>query len=187
MKKIFLLLMMVSNLSGFAMAQNSLSRDQRDACEALLCLSSGQRPDECAPPLRRYFSISHRKPQDTLRGRTDFLKLCPAAKSDSKMQALVNDIGNGAGRCDAASLNAALATWDGNGTSAIMPGYCANYFQNSYTDLKSTAPLYVGTPSRGGFWVEPVQYSQAVKTYNAKIAAEDAAAAIAAQPKPEGR
>jgi hypothetical protein len=165
--------------SGAAMSQDFFTGDARDACEAIMCLSSGQRPEQCAPPLRRYFSISYKKLSDTLRGRANFLKLCPAAQSDGKMQALVNDISNGAGRCDAASLNAASASWFGNGTTGTMPSYCSSYVQNSYTDLKQTVPLYVGIPARGGYWVEAPQYAQALKDYTARIAAEDAAAAAA--------
>lgn len=32
----------------------------RLACEAVLCLSSGDRPSECAPSIKRYFSIKHK-------------------------------------------------------------------------------------------------------------------------------
>lgn len=179
LKQLILAIALGASLTTPAMSQDFLTGDARDACEAILCLSSGQRPDECTPPLRRYFSISFKKLSDTLRGRTDFLNLCPAAKSDSKMQALVSDISNGAGRCDAASLNAGAASWSGNGTTGTMPSYCTSYAQNSYTDLKKTVPLYVGIPARGGYWVESPQYAQALKDYTARIAAEDAAAAAA--------
>ncbi|MDR2207460.1 MAG: hypothetical protein LBE22_00575 [Azoarcus sp.] len=36
-------------------------------------------------------------------------------------------------------------------------------------------PVYVGDPARGGFWVEPAQYQQALEKYNARIAQENAA------------
>jgi hypothetical protein len=167
-------------LTTSAMAQDLLDGDTRSACEAIVCLSTGSRPSECNASLARYFSINFKKFSDTLQGRTDFLNLCPAAKTDSKMQKLVNDIANGAGRCDAASLNAGSASWFGNGTGATLPSYCTSYAQNAYTDLKTAVPLYVGTPERGGYWVEVSQYAQALKEYNARIAAEDAAAAAAA-------
>ena len=37
-------------------AQQVLTGDTRFACEAMLCLASGQRPDECTPSLQRYWS-----------------------------------------------------------------------------------------------------------------------------------
>ena len=60
-------------------AQQVLTGDTRFACEAMLCLASGQRPDECTPSLQRYFSIRLRRFNDTQRARSSFLKLCPAA------------------------------------------------------------------------------------------------------------
>ena len=42
-----------------------LEGDKRLACEAILCLSSGTRPSECAPSLSRYFGISMKKLSDT--------------------------------------------------------------------------------------------------------------------------
>ena len=48
-----------------------LQGDQKDVCEALLCLSSPQRPSECSPSLKKYFSI--KKPGD----RAAFLNKCP--------------------------------------------------------------------------------------------------------------
>lgn len=60
-------------------AQQVLTGDTRFACEALLCLASGQRPDECTPSLQRYFSIKLRKFNDTQGARSSFLNLCPAS------------------------------------------------------------------------------------------------------------
>ena len=60
-------------------AQQVLTGDTRFACEAMLCLASGQRPDECTPSLQRYFSIKFRKFNDTQRARSSFLNLCPAS------------------------------------------------------------------------------------------------------------
>lgn len=173
-------------ISTPAMSQG-LSDDARDACAAILCLSSGKRPDECTPPIRRYFSISYRKLSDTLRGRADFLSLCPAAKSDSKMGSLTDAIVNGAGRCDASSLNAnqvVMGGRSGNGEtyqiSNTLPSACTTLVSHAYTDLKNTLPVYVGLPERQGFWVTPAEYAQAVQGYNVRIAAEDAAARQAA-------
>lgn len=178
--KLILAVSISAALTTSAMAQDLLDGDTRSACEAIVCLSTGSRPSECNPSLARYFSISFKKFSDTLQGRTDFLSLCPATKTDSKMQKLVSDIANGAGRCDAASLNAGSASWVGNGIDGTLPSYCTSYTQNAYTDLKTAVPLYIGTPERGGYWVEVSQYAQALKDYNERIAAEDAAAAASA-------
>lgn len=86
-----------------------LSGDERTACECVLCLSSGTRPSECTPPLQKYFSIKAKKMSDTIKKRKNFLELCPAANETPEMKALVNAIANGAGRCDAAELNKAMA------------------------------------------------------------------------------
>lgn len=59
---------------------DSLTGDAKDACEALLCLSSSDRPGECDPPIARYLSIVKRTAKKTAQARADFLKLCPVAK-----------------------------------------------------------------------------------------------------------
>ena len=160
-----------SAASAQAQAQEGFTGDVKLACEAILCLSTGQRPSQCTPSLKRYFSISYRRFSDTLKGRTSFLQLCPAANQDAKMQALVNDIANGAGRCDAASLNLALASWNIEGSSGSIgdgaPSYCTAYSANAYTN--GVAARYVGTPERNGFWVDPADYEQALRDYNARI------------------
>lgn len=74
------------------------------ACEALLCLSSNVRPSECTPSLNHFFSITRKEWSDTLSARKAFLNLCPAS-SEVGMPELVDAIADGAGRCDAASLN----------------------------------------------------------------------------------
>lgn len=78
MKRIVAALAVV--LSSFAVqsanAQN-LSAIASLACEATLCLSTGQRPTECTPSLKKYFSIVFSKPWKTIQARRNFLKLCP--------------------------------------------------------------------------------------------------------------
>ena len=69
-------------------AQQVLTGDTRLACEAMLCLLSGQRPDECTPSLQRYFSIKLRKFNDTQRARSNFLNLCPASNAQNVGQIL---------------------------------------------------------------------------------------------------
>ena len=158
-----------------ATAQDELTGDTRLSCEAVLCLSSGTRPSECAPSLSRYFGIHKKKFSDTLRARQDFLNQCPAASSSPEMQSLVSAIARGAGRCDAASLNATLRRWTGGdeGTISIsnqMPDYCAAYTGHIYTDFHTGGfmPQYVGTPEHDGYWVEAPEYEQALAEYQAQ-------------------
>ena len=163
-----------------ASAQEVLTGDTRLACEAILCLSTGTQPGECTPSLRRYFSISHRKLSDTIRGRINFLNLCPAAHQTPAMAALVNAQANGAGRCDAASLNVVGRSWTGLDEGMVyisnqMPSYCTAYTSNAYTDFSGAVPRYVGLPERSGYWVEGQDYARALAEYNARIRSEDEA------------
>jgi hypothetical protein len=86
---------------------NVLTGDKRLACEAILCLSSGQKPSECKPSLERYFGIKKKKASDTIKARVKFLEKCPAS-SEGDMKQRIKEIANGAGRCDAAFLNQTL-------------------------------------------------------------------------------
>lgn len=170
----------VLSMSVPANAQNVLTGDTKLACEALLCLVSGTRPNECTPSLQRYFSISYRRFTDTIRGRVNFLNLCPAGNQTPEMQLLVNAIANGAGRCDAASLNLEMQLWTGSDTgytyiSNQLPDYCSAYLENQYSNIGGLTPKYVGAPERGGFWVAADDYDAALATYKARIATEDAA------------
>lgn len=159
-----------------ARADDVLTGDVRLACEAILCLSSGVRPGECAPSLARYFGISYRKWSDTVRGRLNFLNLCPVSSQTPEMQTLVNAMSQGAGRCDAAALNSSLRVWYGEGESYIgnqMPAYCAAYTGHAYTYFVDVLPMYVGTPERGGYWVEAQDYQTALAQYNERIRREN--------------
>ncbi|KTT27465.1 conjugal transfer protein TrbM [Pseudomonas oryzihabitans] len=176
-KRLFALAALVIALgtdAGTANAQEVLTGDTRLACEAVLCLSSGSRPSECSPSLERYFGIKKRKLSDTIKARANFLQLCPASSQTPAMQSLVTAISQGAGRCDAQSLNANLQEWTGRDHDRIyisdqMPDYCAAYISNAYTDFNSsgTLPRYVGTPEQGGYWVEARDYDRALADYNA--------------------
>lgn len=131
-----------------------LTGDVKLACEALLCLSSGTRPSECAPSLARYFSISFRKFSDTIRGRINFLNLCPTSSAEG-IPSLVNAIAYGAGSCEPDSLNARLelanvADGDPSYIDNNLPGECATYASNPYTSLRLA---YEGVPGEGGRWV----------------------------------
>lgn len=178
--RIFTVAGLVAFSSIPSQAQEVLTGDTRLACEAVMCLASSVRPGECQPSLRKYFSISARKLRDTIRGRVNFLRLCPASQQTPQMSSLVEAISNGAGRCDAGSLNLELVQYisDGDSYTTIignqLPDYCGAYMNNGLTNLTSTMPKYVGLPERGGKWVEPDQYDQALAEYNARIAAEDA-------------
>lgn len=170
-------LILMSGVPVQAQAQAVLTGDVRLACEAILCLSSSTRPGECAASLRRYFSINHTKLTDTLRARLNFLNLCPAAGQDAGMKSLVRVIRDGAGRCDAASLNRSLAVYDSEGELLHirnnLPTYCGVYYSHEYTDLSDDLARYVGTPSRGGRWVEAHQYEAELAKYIKRIEAED--------------
>lgn len=158
---------------------NVLTGDVRLSCEALLCLSSAVQPGACAPSLSRYFSITGKKWSDVFNARWAFLMLCPATASDNNMKELSHAIINGAGRCDANSLNYSLIVFGDESSpdviSNMMPWYCSAYINSPYTDLSSVTPVYVGIPSRGGYWVEPVNYAAALAAYQRRIEEEDRA------------
>lgn len=171
------------NFTGSASAE-PLAGDTKLACEAILCLATGQPPGECTPALRKFFSIWSWKLSDTLRGRRNFLTLCPTA-SDDKTKSLVAAIVEGAGQCDAASLNVNLTYSCGSGDSGItcispaMPQVCKTYAQHPYT-RGIALPRYVGDPMRGGLWADASTYQQVLAAYNARLAQEAAAATSSA-------
>jgi len=182
MKKLLVLFFLVV-LGPIAQAEDILDGDERLACEAILCLSSGQRPSECIPSLRRYFGISKSTWDRTIDAREDFLNQCPASNHDSSMGQLVRAIARGAGRCDPEGLNTFLRTqvYDNDKHEYVyvigntMPAYCDAYHNHEYTYFTDTMPMYVGVPLRGGKWVEASNYATELAAYNARIAAEDAA------------
>jgi hypothetical protein len=79
MKKIITLVAMLGALCCYAQEQEYtyFEGDKKLACEAVLCLATGNRPDECAPSLNRYFSINPKNAADRIRARQNFLNLCP--------------------------------------------------------------------------------------------------------------
>lgn len=199
-----IVLLAVAVVAGPVMAQDGvLTGDQRLACEAVLCLASGTRPTECTPSLQRYFSISYSDFRDTIRGRVDFLRQCPASNQTAEMSSLVDAMGNGAGRCDSMSLNLTLrsARWVQAAAdrstlvppmvmvvyiSDQMPGFCSAYLGHQYTFMGGAMPKYVGVPERGGLWVDAANYDAALAEYTARVAAEDAAAAAQQGTLPRG-
>lgn len=161
---------------GSAVAAAELTGDTRLACEAILCLSSGSRPSECSPSLSRYFGINKKKLSDTLSARQDFLSLCPASEDSKEMRDLVRAISQGAGRCDAVSLNSALGVWRGTTedgypmVSNKRPGYCNAYSSHEYTAFDDDLPRYVGTPEERGYWVEGKDYDRELAKYEKELA-----------------
>ncbi|WBX89184.1 TrbM/KikA/MpfK family conjugal transfer protein [Achromobacter mucicolens] len=161
---------------GTAAAADELTGDTRLACEAILCLSSRSRPSECSPSLSRYFGINKKKLSDTLSARQDFLSLCPASEDSKEMRDLVRAISQGAGRCDAVSLNSALGVWRGTTedgypmVSNKRPGYCNAYSSHEYTAFDDDLPRYVGTPEERGYWVEAKDYDRELAKYEKELA-----------------
>lgn len=162
-----------------------LTGEARLACEAVLCLSSSERPSECNPALSHYFGIKrYRKGAldwgKTVNARKAFLGLCPASSSTDtgNMPALIHAIAQGAGRCDADFLNQRLRVpkvrrectlGDGSDRdrcyqvsyyviSDKKPAYCQAYEENGLTALDKTE--YVGSPETGGRWVTVNQHEQ---------------------------
>jgi hypothetical protein len=165
-----------------AQAQDILTGDSRLACEAVLCLATGQRPNECTPSLQRYFGIRHHKPGDTIRERINFLKKCPTSNQSPQMASLIDSMAAGAGTCDPASMNVALqmswSTGDGPQRTFIsnqLPAICNAYIQNAYTDQATLGVRYVGIPERGGYWIEAARWDAAQAAWIANAAVEDAA------------
>lgn len=169
--------MLTASTSGAATTETVeqfFTGDTRLACEAILCLSSSQRPDECSASLSRYFNITRLKWSNTVKARRSFLNLCPTAKDVSaNMPQLVEDIVNGAGRCDADYLNRTQRVqlkrkvckgWDNSfissscntetyyGIKNSLPNHCVTYWGNNYTDV-DIAAKYVGTMEQNGRWV----------------------------------
>lgn len=168
---LFVLLFSSSSVFAQPPSPDLLAGDKRLACEAIMCLSSGTRPSECASSLSRYFGIHKRKLSKTISARHDFLKLCPAASTTPEMSDLVRAMSHGAGRCDVSSLNRDLARRVGSPLryrlliDNRLPGYCSSYLSHQYTDLDSTKPRYVGAPGLGGYWVEAKDYEREQAKY----------------------
>lgn len=142
-------LMLVSTLAN---AGELLTGIPKLACEAILCLSTGSPPGECSPSLSHYFGIDFEDWGDTLDARLDFLNACPVASQTPQMHSLVNAIANGAGRCDAASLNATMVgnVLTGQCINNQLPSYCSTYENHEYTRLKKLT--YVIDPPKNNFW-----------------------------------
>ncbi|MGS1117404.1 TrbM/KikA/MpfK family conjugal transfer protein [Castellaniella sp. UC4442_H9] len=183
---------LIAAVSSTACAQSApgtdlLTGDTRLACEAILCLSSGLQPGECAPALERYFGIQifNHHGLDwgaTVDARRAFLQMCPSASADG-MADRINAISQGAGKCDPEYLNQAYARtsyrwrllgYSGGGDDGgpvyevhpiqtvspnTLPSYCVTYTEHAWT--YELAVKYVGDPLHGGKWVKAEDYSAA--------------------------
>lgn len=90
------------------------------ACEATLCLSSGEQPTECTPSLNKYFSIVFTKPWKTIQARKNFLKLCPDVTEADANQAAAQSVQQDEGSSAAADETEA-ATPEDTATSTQPP------------------------------------------------------------------
>ncbi len=113
------------------LAGGKLSKEQEIACEAVLCLSSGERPDECDDSLKKYFKIKAKKPWKTLKKRKKFLKKCPSGNYEGK-DGHIDALAEGGGNCDMAALVAELNTNEPPYTLSI-PAYCQSLASHEYT------------------------------------------------------
>lgn len=152
----------------FANSENSftadvLTGDTKLACEAILCLSSSTRPDECSPSIKRYFSISHKHWSDTVKARGNFLKLCPVGSDAEKDREFTNlrdnIIKNLDSGCDLDQLNVANQKYirDDNSYEYSSDYYyfyqintslnksCKALASSSYTDIR---PIYTCDPNK---------------------------------------
>jgi hypothetical protein len=89
---ILIALMAVSLFTSSSQAENILTGDSRLACEAILCLSSNTRPNECSPSLSHYFGIRTKKWKDTVKARRKFLNQCPKANQSKAMKDRITHI-----------------------------------------------------------------------------------------------
>lgn len=156
MKKIIYVSLIAGMLATSSLSQaeggDYLTGDVKLACEAILCLSAGDRPSECAPSITKFFSIHDRKPWKTIQLRKDFLNLCPAAQEPGMPE--YNDLlANNAEKCSADRLNKDLlevktreSCHGGNNEtcntyyyyriSNQLPSYCDAYFNHEYNQNK---------------------------------------------------
>lgn len=170
-------------IQNTALAQHELEGDVRLACEAVLCLAGSVRPAECSPSLSRYYGIKHRKWSDTLKGRLNFLKMCPVSHQTPAMSSFVHMLSRASGQCDTESLNLKLRNWrwdeylqtEVEWISSQMPAECSALYGHEYTrtSFNTTLPKYVGDEDRGGHWVDAKDYEEELLKYRERIERED--------------
>jgi hypothetical protein len=135
-----------------------------------MCLATSQRPQECAPSLRRFFSIRMSRPSATTSARRAFLNMCPAAQG-GQTSALADVLAAGAGNCDAATLNTTnTRTVYGNDDSAtyvsnVLPSHCQALLASQLVVGQNVR--YVGVMEQGGYWVAEADYPVAQAAWEA--------------------
>ncbi|HGJ5866226.1 MAG TPA: TrbM/KikA/MpfK family conjugal transfer protein [Arsenophonus nasoniae] len=153
---LFTVCAVLTGLSFYASAEDELTGDTKLACEAILCLSTNTRPTECAPSIRKFFSIHASKPWKTIQERKNFLALCPSSK-DNGMPEYKDLLANNAEKCSPDELNRYLferKTRKVNNKQVFyyrisnkLPSYCEVFYNHEYNDSK---PRYVGSDE----WIE---------------------------------
>lgn len=83
---------------------NELTGDTKLACEALLCLSTPSRPDECIPSIKKFFSFTATRFYKLVEKRKNFLDLCPTG-NENGMEEHKNNLSRITGTCDINELN----------------------------------------------------------------------------------
>lgn len=157
MKKFLISVAIASFVFSSLNAEDLLTGDTKLACEAILCLSSSEKPSECEPSLHRYFSIHYKKWSKTLNARKSFLKLCPVGEDGEKDKEFRNLRDNILVQiqdpCDINSLNSRLEKTfkaDDGGLNKLfsfkirinpnLPQSCKLLMSSKYTNIK---PKYV--------------------------------------------
>ncbi|MFV0275804.1 MAG: TrbM/KikA/MpfK family conjugal transfer protein [Parahaliea sp.] len=146
--------------------------DVKYACEALLCLSSGERPHECDGALERYYDIDYEDPRETAEKRREFLELCPDQESE-ETESFIAGIKEESGiveepeeeppltGCTAAYINkhAQIKTELGLVVHDQPPSGCRIYSEGV------VPPVYIGEMGWGGFWAEKSTEERAWERY----------------------
>lgn len=180
-----------ASVLSHAQSSDTLSGTTRLACEAILCLSSSLQPGQCKPSLNHYFDIRKYRRGSFSWGRTidarrAFLGMCPVS-STSDMRTRIEQISQGAGRCDADYLNSTYAaklyrykirrdfmqgvqyydiTTVPTVLQSTLPSYCVAYNDHAWTyDLSIR---YVGNPLRGGYWVDEKSFDSVQAKWQAQ-------------------
>jgi len=83
--------------------------DKKTACEVIMCLTaSGNRPQECEPPIKKFFKIRAKKWKDTIKKRKKFLRKCPVGEGNEdnkELKKLTSFLASLDGSCEEKDLN----------------------------------------------------------------------------------
>jgi hypothetical protein len=138
MKKLIISALLVNLL----FAADTLTGDTKLSCEAILCLSSGDRPAECNESINRYFSIHKKKWKDTVRARRNFLQLCPTGGDTDATFVNLRDnvLANLSDPCAAENLNSNIDRKNVAGISMYrvspkVSSACQSLIRNEYTNI----------------------------------------------------